>query len=764
MYKSTRGNKLYSSSEAILKGLADDGGLFLPINIKNINFNQKWLDYDYKELSKIILKNFFEDFSDDEINYVVNNAYSSNNFTDKIYDVKCFDNHAYLELYHGPTLAFKDMALTMLPHLMEVANKKINYAKKITILTATSGDTGGAALSGFKNSKNIDIVVLYPNNGVSKFQEKQMLSFTNSHAKAFALDCNFDECQTTVKNIFLNNKDENMYLSSANSINIGRLVPQIIYYFAGYLDMVKSGLIEFGEEINVCVPTGNFGNILASYFAKILGLPICDFICASNKNNVLTDFFNTGIYNIKREFYKTNTPSMDILISSNLERLLSLISNDVLEINTLMDNLKNNKEYKISDNLFNELKQFKAYYANEDETIKTIKEVYETNNYLIDPHTAVAKTCFDKYQNNNKKTLIVSTASPLKFSESIIKALDINNDLETEIYSICKHCNYPITNNVLNILNSNKEKTIMTKNEVINYIFNPKFQIKVPATSANLGVGFDVLGLSLNMFNTYRFFINDEYKVIESNIKHNDPNNNLIINSYKYVFNKLNKKEIPIFLEEIKREVPTSGGLGTSSICILTGVLAAGCVLNIKDKKKLIDMAIELEGHPDNIVPAYYGGLVANFKNNDKYEHVIYPVSDKLKFIIFYPDFKVNTHEARKALPNNLTYQDVIFNLSRIINLPKAFEEGNIKLLKKLIKDKLHEPYRLPLINEADKILNLVNSCNNSCGCISGSGAALLVISTDLNILNKLKNLKLDGNWNYKICKVNNSKVNIKVR
>ena len=291
MYKSTRGNKLYSSSEAILKGLADDGGLFLPTTINSVNFNRNWLNYSYKDISKIILKNFFEDFTNEEINYVVENAYSNKNFIDKIYGIKTIDNHTYLELFHGPTLAFKDMALTMLPHLMEVANKKIKYADKITILTATSGDTGGAALSGFRNSKNIDIVVLYPNSGVSKFQEKQMLSFTNSKAKAFALDCNFDECQTAVKEIFLNNKNSNVCLSSANSINIGRLVPQIIYYFAGYLDMVKSGQIEFGEEINVCVPTGNFGNILASYFAKLIGLPICDFICASNKNNVLLAIF-----------------------------------------------------------------------------------------------------------------------------------------------------------------------------------------------------------------------------------------------------------------------------------------------------------------------------------------------------------------------------------------------------------------------------------------------------------------------------------------
>ena len=760
MFKSTRGEKLYSSSEAILKGLADDGGLFIPTKIENINFNDEWIKYDYKKISNIILKHFFDDFNEKEIKYVVDRAYSKNNFINKIYGTRNFNNHTYLELYHGPTLAFKDMALTMLPHLMEVANKKINYAKKITILTATSGDTGGAALSGFKNSKNINIVVLYPNNGVSSFQEKQMLSFTNSKAKAFALNNNFDECQTTVKNIFLNSNDPNIKLSSANSINVGRLIPQIIYYFAGYLDMVKSGQIAFGEKINVCVPTGNFGNILASYYAKLIGLPIKDFICASNENNVLTDFFNTGIYNINREFYKTNSPSMDILISSNLERLLYLASDDKNEIIELMESLKNNKEYKISDNLKEKLSCFKAYFSNQKETLDTIKKVYLDSKYLIDPHTAVAKACFEKYTNNGHKTLIVSTASPFKFSESIIEALDIKESNFSAIETVSKYCNYPLTDNIRNILASNKSKTILEKAEILDYIFKNKFEIKVPATSANLSCGFDVVGLSLDIFNSYRFFLSNSYKCLNFEEKFSNCNNNLIIKAYKYVFTKYNKKELPITVEQIENNVPNSGGLGTSAICIIAGVLAAGKILNIKSDK-LINIMIELEGHPDNIIPAYYGGLCASYKENDIYKFEKYPVSNDLKFIIYYPDFRVSTEEARKVLPKELSYADTIYNLSRIIHLPKALGEGNIKLLKNILKDKLHEPHRFPLINEADIISKTINNDSSSICCISGSGAALLIITTNIKILNKIKKLPLKGNWNYKICNINSKKVKV---
>ena len=757
MYKSTRSKKLYTSSEAILNGLADDGGLFVPESITSINFNTDWLAYNYKQTSFKVLKHFFDDFTNDEINYVINKAYSKSNFIDKIYDIKNFNNHTYLELYHGPTLAFKDMALTMLPHLMDVAIKKNNYNHKITILTATSGDTGGAALNGFKDSENINIVVLYPNNGVSEFQQKQMLSFTNKNAKAFAMDNNFDECQNIVKDLF-NSNNSDIILSSANSINIGRLVPQIIYYFQSYIDMVNTKQINFNEKINVCVPTGNFGNILAAYIAKLIGLPINEFICASNENNILTDFFNTGIYDIDRPFYKTNTPSMDILISSNLERLLYLITNDENEIVSLMNNLKNNKKYTISNELFNKLSCFKAYYATQEETLNTIKDTYLNHNYLIDPHTAVAKACHIKH-NNECKTLIVSTASPLKFSETILEALELNVDTNP-IYTISKYCNYQLTDNIIKIMNTTKSKVVLTKQEIKDYIFNKKYEIKVPATTANLGCGFDVLGLALNIFNTYNFHLSNDYKCLGFDEEFSNPDNNLVIQAYKYIFKQFDKAELPITVEQTNRNVPSSGGLGTSAICIIAGMKMAGHLLKIKESE-LVKHMIAYEGHPDNILPAVYGGLISTFKNDNEYIYEKYPVNKDLKFIIYYPDFKVETKLARLALPKNLEYKDIIFNLSRIVNVPKYINEGNIKKIKTVLKDKLHQPYRLPLIDKGDLIFNTVNKDHSSACVISGSGASLLVITTNLNIINKVSKLNLD-NWQYIICKPYDKKVVIK--
>ena len=602
MWRSTRGNTYYSSSEAILKGLSDDGGLFVLDTLPKIDFDSTWIDLDYRKISKKILSHFFADFTTEEIDEVISKAYSKENFKEDIIRLKPFKDYAFLELYHGPTLAFKDMALTMLPHLMDVSNRKINYAKKLKILTATSGDTGGAALSGFSKSQNIETIVLYPNKGVSPFQEKQMLSFTNSKAHAFAVDKNLDECQKMVKEFFLNNKNNDVVLSSANSINIGRLVPQIIYYFAGYLEMVKSKLIEFGEEINVCVPTGNFGNILASYYAKEIGLPIKEFICASNENNVLTEFFNTGTYNSNRRFYKTNSPSMDILVSSNLERLIALLSQNTEYTSSLMKELKEYGKYEVSDEIKEKIKVFKAYFITEEQTKKVIKEVYEKDNYLIDPHTAVAKGCYEKFEGNGLKTMIISTASPFKFSETVCEALGVN--YSDSISALKKHTNLNLSENILNILDSNKQRVVMEKEDISEFIFNESFTIKVPATSANLSCAFDVAGISLSIFNTYEFVKSDEFKCVNFSESFNNPLNNLIVKSYKYVFEKLNKKYIPITVIEVSNNIPISRGLGSSASLIVAGVLAACYILNISDDDLIIKSVIDLEGHPDNVVPS----------------------------------------------------------------------------------------------------------------------------------------------------------------
>ena len=342
MFHSTRGNELVSSPEAILNGLAKDGGLYVIDEMPKINYRD-FLNDDYQTMASKILNAFFPEFTYQEIKNEIDNAYKTFDIKEVV-NLHKASNAYFLELFHGPTLAFKDLALVVLPRLMKLSKEKMGVKKNITILTATSGDTGGAALNGFRNIPGISIVVLYPNGGISPVQEAQMCSFRSENAKVLAINGNFDDCQSFVKEFFANNKD--LSLSSANSINIARLAPQIVYYFYSYIDLVRKNEIKDGDKITFCVPTGNFGNILAGLFAKMLGLPIKNLICASNKNNVLTEFFDKGTYNKNREFFRTNSPSMDILISSNLERFLYYASNcDTNKVSSLMNSLKSTGKY-----------------------------------------------------------------------------------------------------------------------------------------------------------------------------------------------------------------------------------------------------------------------------------------------------------------------------------------------------------------------------------------------------------------------------------
>ena len=421
MFHSTRGEKLISSPNAILNGLADDGGLYVIDNLPKIDYHEMIND-DYQTIASKILHSFFSEFTYEEIKKEIDEAYSSFDIKEVVELKKC-DNAYFLELFHGPTLAFKDLALVVLPRLMKLSKAKLGYEKNITILTATSGDTGGAALNGFKNIPGISIVVLYPNGGVSPVQEAQMCSFMSDNAKVLAINGNFDDCQSFVKEFFNNNKD--LSLSSANSINIARLAPQIVYYYYSYITLLKKKSINDGDLINFDVPTGNFGNIFAGFYAKCMGLPINSLICASNKNNVLTDYFLNGKYNKNRPFFKTNSPSMDILISSNLERFIYYASKcDSKKTKELMEALKTNGEYDFS----NPFDYFYAYSCNEENTLKVIKEVYDNYNYLIDPHTAVAYSAYKEYKNATndlRVTVVVSTASPYKFPQSVLEAFDI---------------------------------------------------------------------------------------------------------------------------------------------------------------------------------------------------------------------------------------------------------------------------------------------------------------------------------------------------
>ena len=421
MFHSTRGKELVSSYEAILNGIAKDGGLYVIDNMPKLNYKEL-LNLTYPEMASKVLNKFFTEFTYDELLNEITEAYKSFDIKEVVNLKKC-DNAYFLELFHGPTLAFKDLALVVLPRLMKLSKEKMGVKKNITILTATSGDTGGAALNGFKNIPGISIAVLYPNGGISPVQEAQMNSFKGSNASVLAIEGNFDDCQSFVKRFFKEHKD--LSLSSANSINIARLAPQIVYYYYSYINLLNNKEIKEDEEITFCVPTGNFGNILAGYFAKMMGLPIKNLICASNKNDVLTQFFNEGLYNKNRPFFKTNSPSMDILISSNLERFIYYASGcNTDKTKELMEKLNKDGKYEFK----NPFDYFYAYSKNEIDTLKTIKAVYDKYNYLIDPHTACSYGAYTEYKNNtnnNEKVVVVSTASPFKFPQSVLAAFDI---------------------------------------------------------------------------------------------------------------------------------------------------------------------------------------------------------------------------------------------------------------------------------------------------------------------------------------------------
>ena len=434
-YKSTRGSKKrFLSTEAIIKGIADDGGLFVPMTIPRINKDlSKLKGLDYKRLAYLVMKDFFTDYKEDELISCIKQAYDKK-FDTKVVAPLIKKRGAYfLELYHGPTLAFKDMALSMLPHLLRKAAQKLNLKQEIVILTATSGDTGKAALEGFANVPGTKIIVFFPQEGVSEIQKRQMLTQKGENTYVIGIRGNFDDAQRGVKQIFedpiFNKKmeEKNYIFSSANSINIGRLIPQIVYYFYAYLNMLERGEIKVGEKINIAVPTGNFGNILAAYYAKEMGLPLHKLICASNENKVLANFLATGFYDKRRELVRTISPSMDILVSSNLERLLWDISEGKTEqVSELMNSLDKKGFYQITPKMKNKLECFSGGFAREEEARYSIKEVFQESGYLIDPHTAVGYVVYKKYVNETQdqtKTVIVATASPFKFTTSVMESI-----------------------------------------------------------------------------------------------------------------------------------------------------------------------------------------------------------------------------------------------------------------------------------------------------------------------------------------------------
>ena len=435
LYKSTRGKEqAVTASMAILKGLSEDGGLFVPERIPQLDVPMdKLAQMTYQETAYEVMSRFLTDFTEEELKNCISKAYDSKFDTEKIAPLHEACGAYFLELFHGATIAFKDMALSILPHLMTTAAKKNHVKNEIVILTATSGDTGKAAMAGFADVPGTKIIVFYPKHGVSPIQEKQMVTQKGANTYVVGITGNFDDAQTAVKKMFNDHEmaaeldQAGFQFSSANSINIGRLVPQIVYYVYAYATLVRDGKIKDGQEINVVVPTGNFGNILAAYYAKQMGLPIHKLICASNENRVLYDFFRTGTYDRKRDFILTTSPSMDILISSNLERLIYRLTGENAEkCAELMKSLSEGGEYTITEEMKAQLGDFYGNFCSEEETANTISEIYKYSNYVIDTHTAVAAGVYKKYvseTDDHLPTVIASTASPYKFTRSVMDAL-----------------------------------------------------------------------------------------------------------------------------------------------------------------------------------------------------------------------------------------------------------------------------------------------------------------------------------------------------
>ncbi|MDR0987547.1 MAG: threonine synthase [Ruminococcus sp.] len=436
LYESTRNSAVkIPSAQAIVKGISEEGGLFVPSSLPSISLSEleKMKELSYSKRAEIVFTKLLTDFSADEIAFCAKSAYGKNFNTAEVAKTVEVGDATILELWHGPTSAFKDMALQILPFLMTTSMKKTENSNEIIILTATSGDTGKAALEGFADVPGVRIAVFYPENGVSEIQKLQMATQSGSNVLVCAVTGNFDDCQTAVKKIFTDKniaekaKSEGKMFSSANSINLGRLVPQVVYYVSAYVDMVKNNALKLGEKINICVPTGNFGNILAAYYAKQMGVPVNKLICASNENKILTDFISTGVYDKNREFITTISPSMDILISSNLERLLyHLCGNDSEKIVEMYSKLNKTEKFLIDENVFMRLKEdFVAGYCDDKETKEQIKDTFDKYSYLCDTHTAVAVKVYNDYKTStgdSTPTVIASTANPYKFSTAILSA------------------------------------------------------------------------------------------------------------------------------------------------------------------------------------------------------------------------------------------------------------------------------------------------------------------------------------------------------
>lgn len=784
-FNSTRNkNNVANGPEAIVRGIAEDGGLYVPAEFENLS-HIIGQNHSYEQTLEIILKSYFPEL---DLSAEIKQIYQKYSIENRVNYRKVQDKYI-MELFHGPTCAFKDFALQVLPLLMKKSKEYLGEKSRTLILTATSGDTGKAALEGFANQDaidtGIDIAVLYPKNGVSQIQKKQMTSQEGKNVLVLAVEGDFDDAQNLVKEAFLDQDlaaelaQMDIKLSSANSINIGRLVPQIAYYFYTYNQMLKDGEITAGEKLSFCVPTGNFGDILAGYYAKKMGLPVDKLITASNENKVLKEFMETGTYDRNRALILTSSPSMDIIISSNLERLLYHTSNDAIT-KAYMEALKEEGSYTIgtTHQKLLENEGFLGGYSKKETAASYIAEVYQEAGYLLDPHTAVAWKVAQE-QDLDSKIVVLSTASPYKFTTTVCDALDIAYENEHQaIKKLEETTGLPVPLPIQEVLGKETLHTkIIEKEDFIpvlkDWVKNGKLQITVPATTANIGPGFDTLGIALDLYANFdieytdiragrkieeTIFLFDD--AIEEKYRNAD---NLFIKSYLQAAKQIGAKRQPGQIKiSIHSAIPISRGLGSSASFIVAGVtLAYELSGQAYNKDQILQIANAIEGHPDNVAPAIYGGFRASMADQGQAYSLGLEIHNDLNFIALVPASELSTEESRRALPDQIDHKKAVQNVSSTALLIGCFYNRDYRLLKLALRDNLHQPYRLPLIKEQEEILQIADQAVGV--YLSGAGSTIMILDDKRSGKDYKKQLK-DENisiYDLKVCFSGTKVVNI---
>ena len=757
-YYSSRDESAFASpSEAVSRGLAPDGGLYIPESFPAL-VPEEFLSMEDHEICTRILRDYFTDMDPVFIGEAVNRAYSSRFEDGDIAPVAKAGSVYITELWHGPTCAFKDVALSVLPYLLTEARRVLGMKGEICLLTATSGDTGSAALSGFSDVEGTRIMVFYPHGGVSEMQRRQMSTCTGKNTRVCAIRGNFDDAQSAVKSVFLDTERfEGISLSSANSINIGRLVPQIAYYYTTYKRLVNAGEIPCGQELSFIVPTGNFGDILAGYFAKRMGLPVGKLICASNENRVLADFFATGTYDRRRDLVKTPSPSMDILISSNLERLISLICTP--EKNAVyMKELSEKGVYSVTDEELARIREdFDGVYASKEEARDALGYYFAEYSYLTDPHTAVALAAYRKGKYTSP-VAVLSTASAFKFSSEVLSSIG-EEPAPTEFGSMEKLSEIsgcPVPAGLLKAASSEEVHKDVTDPEAISsyveaYLKGGKkesVRIRVPASSANVGPGFDTLAVSMGLYNCFEASISDEgiLEGFEGSFPYDEC---YFIQAFELACRQCGRSA-PKIRVKMESNVPSSRGLGSSATLYIGGLAAANELMGLQlSRADILRMASVLEGHADNAAAAVYGGLTAALIDDDGVARAQkLPISPELRFTAFIPDIRISTEEARSILPKNYDRRDAVFNVTHLASLIAALSSGDMEMLSLSLKDRIHQPYRLPLIPEYDKVKAFCEA-NGAVFYLSGSGPTLMAVSTSEGFTAEAQKFAdtLEGRW-----------------